>query len=267
MKILAVDDEEIALKNLEFKLRDCAPDAVYQPYADCTEAIAYAKAEKPDVAFLDINMRPMDGIELAKNLREACPTCAIIFLTGYSEYAVQAFAMKVNGYLMKPVDSDDLKRELDFLTEEKPQEEIKPGVLQVQCFGNFEVYMDGKVLKFSRNKSKELLAYLIDRRGSSATMAEIASALWADGMYDRSRNNQIHTFMHDMIKVLEDAGAGDVIVRGRNATAVDREKIDCDYYRFLQGDVQAINSYFGEYMAQYWWAEFTAGELYNMKNQ
>ena len=60
---------------------------------------------------------------------------------------------------------------------------------------------------------------------------------------------------------LKDAGAEDVIVRGRDEIAIVPESVDCDYYRFLDGDPDAVNLYRGEYMSQYSWVEMTAGSL------
>lgn len=134
--------------------------------------------------------------------------------------------------------------------------------LRIQCFGNFEVFVDEKPVTFPRKKSKELFAYLIDRRGSQVSMAEISSILWEDGEYNISRNNQIHSFLHDLVKTLDDLGEKDIIFKSRNAIAVDTSKFTCDAYDFINGDIMAINSYNGEYMYQYSWAEFSNG-LFN----
>lgn len=263
MRILAVDDELIALKNMELKLKECAPRAEYVPFQSAEEALEWLKQNEANVALLDIHMADMDGIELAKHVRELCPTCAIIFVTGYSEYAIEAFAMKVNGYLLKPVDVDSLRKELDYIYRDNQLTTHESDRLKIQCFGNFEAFYDGRPLSFSRSKSKELLAYLVDRRGAAATMAEVAGILWQDGKYDNSRNNQIHTYLHDLNKTLASIGddGKEIIIKSRNSVAIDTSKIDCDYYRFLNGDINAINTYSGEYMSQYWWAEFTTGTI------
>ncbi len=260
MRILAVDDEEMALKNLCMKLEKCTPDSEVSTFSSCVEALKWLKGHKVDAAILDINMSEMDGLALAARVREVQPDCSIIFLTGYSEYAVRAFAMKASGYLLKPVGVEELKRELDYVIDSKKQKYVSDqGKLAVQCFGNFEVFHQGSPVAFSRQKSKELLAYLIDRRGAYVTMSQIASILWEDGKYDRSRNNQIHSFLHDLQKTLQSIGKEDVILKRRNMLAVDTGKIDCDYFAYFQGDTAAVNSYTGEYMVQYWWSEFMSG--------
>lgn len=263
MRIIAVDDEVIALKNLELKLKECDGGEIeFQPFQSCTKALDWLTEHEAEVALLDIHLgNKMDGITLAKKIRECRPSCDIIFLTGYSEHAVEAFAMKVSGYLLKPVSVEALQRELDFVRNKRQDVSRKTKNIRVQCFGNFEVFVGDRMLRFSRRKSKELFAYLIDRRGASVTMAEIASVLWADGIYDRSRNNQIHSYLHDLSETLKRETGEDLVIRKRNALAVDVSRIDCDYLRFLAGDAAAVNSYVGEYMSQYWWAEFTTGTL------
>lgn len=135
------------------------------------------------------------------------------------------------------------------------------GKLQVQCFGSFEVFFNGKPITFTRQKSKELFAYLIDRRGASSTVAELADVLWEDGQYSTSRKNQIHNFLSELRKTLSSIGMSEVLIYPYNSYAVNRERLDCDLYRCMSGDISAINSYYGEYMAQYSWAELTAGIL------
>ena len=57
----------------------------------------------------------------------------------------------------------------------------------------------------------------------------------------------------------------DVIIKKWNYLAIDVSKIDCDYYKFLDGDAVAVNSYMGEYMANYSWAEMTTANLSEYK--
>ncbi len=274
MRVIAVDDEPMALMNLALKLDEIPLVGEYHTFEEGEEAIAWLRENKADAAFLDINMQPMSGIALAQEIQKLCPECAIIFLTGYSDYAVEAFSMKVSGYLMKPVSIEDLERELSFAEDaakvRNAGEELleeKEDKLKVQCFGNFEVFKKGAVVKFSRAKSKELFAFLVDRKGASVTMAEIGAALWGDGRFDRSRNNQIHSFLHELVKSLDAVGAEDIVIRKRNAISINRDLIDCDFYRLIDGDETAEKAYTGEYMSQYWWAEITAGELFRAMNK
>jgi hypothetical protein len=67
--------------------------------------------------------------------------------------------------------------------------------------------------------------------------------------------------LHDLKKTFSEIGAENILIRRRGAIGVDTSRMDCDYYRFLKGDLQAINAFTGEYMRQYSWAEATLGRI------
>lgn len=262
MRYLLVDDESIALKNMEAELRDLFPDSEIYAFEDSDAALAWISQNHADIALLDISMGQLDGLTLAKMIQDACPSCAIVFTTGFSDYAVDAFRLHANGYLMKPVDPDDLREEI--LRIQRTMFPAAQHRIRIQCFGNFEVFVDGKILNFHRQKSKELLAYLVDRHGAGVSMAEIAAILWEDGIYDKSRNRQIHVFLHDLKQAFAAANVQDIIVRQHNTLAVNCNCIHCDYYDYLIGDEKAVSTYYGEYMTQYSWAETTNGSLLSL---
>lgn len=77
--------------------------------------MAWAEENVCDVAFLDIQMRSMTGLELAKQLKERQPNVNIIFVTGFSEYTGEAIQLHASGYIEKPVTEEKIRRELDNL--------------------------------------------------------------------------------------------------------------------------------------------------------
>ena len=178
MRILCLDDEELALQMLEMCVKKAKPDADVWSFDDQDALLEDAEESGCDVAFLDIHMRGMDGIELAKRMKVIKPGINIVFLTAYSEYSMQAMKMHASGYLMKPASEDDVRRELEDLRRPVQTESRKR--LRAQCFGNFEVYIDNMPCTFRYIKTKELIAYLIDRRGAYVTNGEILGTLWED---------------------------------------------------------------------------------------
>jgi len=139
--------------------------------------------------------------------------------------------------------------------------------VMVQTFGNFQVFIDDKPVNFSRSKSKELFAFLIDRRGAGVSTAEIASILFEDKEYNRSVKNQVQTIISQLMEGLRAYGAEDIIVRQWNSIAVDTHKIKCDYFDYLEHIGSARMKYSGEYMINYSWAEYTNGYLIQQKNR
>lgn len=161
---------------------------------------------------------------------------------------------------MKPIDKEQVLAEMDNLRN-PPNRTVPVKRIRAQCFGDFELFADGKAVAFARSKSKELLAYLIDRRGAGSSAVRVAATLWEDGVYDRARQKQFSAILADMMKALRPVKAEHIVRKSNSLLAVDTDAFDCDYYMALAGDATYINSFTGEYMAAYSWVEFTTGAL------
>lgn len=257
MNIVAADDEKIALEGLVSSILEILPEAKVQGFQYGNEVLEFVECHQCDIAFLDIKMRGMDGISLAKKLKIINPQINIIFTTGYSEYASDAFELHASGYVMKPVTPDKIKNEIDNLRHPIPLSHKNK--LTVKTFGNFECFIQGKPLEFHYNKTRELLAYLIDCNGSLCTNGEIVAVLWEDKVKTSSIYSYLRNLYADLIHTLEKYGCQDAIIKQRGRIGVDPKKIDCDYYDWLEGKVYAINAFKGEYMRQYSWSEFSLG--------
>ncbi|MDL2271958.1 response regulator [Desulfovibrio sp. OttesenSCG-928-I05] len=258
MRILAVDDERLALLALERAIREAEPGCALTCFVSPAEALAHAAKEAVDVAFLDIEMDSMNGLGLAKRLKDIRGESNIVFVTGHSQYAVDAFSLRASGYLRKPVTAEDIHAELNNLRHPLPDAE--KGV-RIQCFGNFEIFVDGKPVHFHRSKAKELLAYLVSRSGAGVSKKELAGILWEDGEYNRITQSYLQTLIVEMLRALREAGAECIIIRKWNSLSVDTSLVDCDYYNFEKGEPKAVNAYRGEFMANYPWAEFVENWL------
>ena len=261
MNILAVDDEYYALELMKRALEEVAGGAMVYLCRDVRSALQTAKENKIDVAFLDIHMPEMNGVELARELKILNPKVNIVFATGFSEYMKEGFDMHVSGYIMKPVTPEAVKVELENLR--SPIEWSNEKRIKILTFGNFDVFVDGNPLKFERKQSKEILAYLVDKRGTSATYPELAATLWEDEEYDRTKQKNLQVYIASLVKTLLSVDVKDLILKNRQGILVNTKIVDCDYYRFLEGDTRAINSFTGQYMSAYSWAEFTVGYLEN----
>lgn len=259
MKIVVVDDEEPAVKMLLRILNKVNPRSEINGFTSPTKALEFLDDNKADVVFLDIEMYGLNGIELAKRFKDKCPSINIIFATGYSEYALDAVSLRASGYLMKPVSEADVIEELENLR--NPVKEENNNRIRVKTFGNFEVLVDNEPLTFRRSKSKEILAYLIDKKGTGVTTAELAAVLFEEKEYDRSLQKQMQVYVSEMLKVLKEVDASNIVIKKYNSLSVDVNAFQCDYYDFLKMKIDAINSYTGSYMTNYSWAEFTTGIL------
>jgi two-component SAPR family response regulator len=201
----------------------------------------------------------LSGLEFAVALKKASPDTRVVFVTAFSQYALDAFQVRAQGYIMKPLTTALVRRELDELpAEPKPA----PNRLRVQCFGYFEVFWRGEPLRFARRRTKEFLAYLVDRRGAFCAMEDVISALWGDVDDMKNAKHRVRNYISDLRETLKEIDMEDVLIRRTNNIAIRTELLDCDYYRMLEGDMAAVNAFRGEYMTNYSWAELTAGNLY-----
>lgn len=251
MDIILVDDEKLNLDNLEYVVDRVLPGAHRESFGKASQALSYIQEHHVDIAFLDIQMRGIDGITIAKCVQEHSPKANIIFCTGYSEYALDALDIHCSGYLLKPITEDKVRNTLDHLR--YPIEESRR--VEFRCFGNFEAYCDGTPIWFKYNRTKELLAYLVDRNGSSVSMKELAAVLFED---DRHRS-YMYQIRLDLVNTLTELGVDDILIQSRGYLGIDREKVKCDYFDYLDKKIEPPVQ---EYMTQYSFSETTCATLF-----
>ncbi|MCQ2493294.1 MAG: response regulator [Lachnospiraceae bacterium] len=271
MKILVVDDDILASAALIKELKDIMSDSDYEIFEANLPSVALEIADKymPEIAFLDISMPEMNGIELAGKLKDIRNNINIIFVTAHEEYGLEAMNLHASGYILKPFTRADVKNELDNLR--FPVVRENEG-LRVVTFGNFDVYADGKPVYFSRSKAKEMFAYLVDRSGCSVSKRELASILFEEQEYSDSVADYTAKIAITLSKSLKDCGYGDVLIKNYNSYRIDTSKIICD--RYAHEKTRSSNAtngragvkFCGEYMTQYPWAEYSLGRL-QMKDE
>ena len=254
MIAIAVDDEILMLGAL-VKAVDASPDIrEVNKFSDCDEALDFVKKNAVDIAFLDINMRGMGGLALAESIIAARPNCKIVFCTGYEEYAIPAFKLHASGYLMKPISAEDVQAEINNIKGVKQKEKL----LTVHCFGNFEVYANDEKLMFKRLKTKELFAFLVDRKGAGMTAKQICAVLFPDDEDDVKNAAYLRQLVMDLKNTLKSVGAENVLRHETPCYRVDTSLIQCDYLTYLE---TGKPEFLGEYMMQYSWAEDTCAAL------
>ena len=190
------------------------------------------------------------------------------FLKGDSE-AVRSFS----GKYMLPYAWGELKNE--YLKDKKAKGALKPclrerkadapaqgtdQLVEVRTFGGFDVMVNGEFVAFGRAKSKELLAYLIERNGKSVSRQEAGSVLWEGKFFDRARQKQLDVVIRSLASTLCEYGISDIIEVHKEMRVVPT-RFTCDLYRYLDGEDAAINEYCGEYMSTYSWATPTEAYL------
>ena len=259
MKVICVDDEPLAV---EYTLGQCA----FLPWIDeakgfteAQSALDWLRDHSADLAILDINMPKIDGITLAARIKQLRPETAVLFLTAYKEYAFDAYAVHPTGYLLKPVSREKLAEEVRYACAAAVQ--ASQAHVRIKTFGTFDVYVDGRPVSFKLAKSKEILAYLVDKQGSGVTRAELFAAVWEDRLYDRKMQKQLDTYIRSLRETLQEYGIPEIMEMAKGVLRVKPDSFLCDAYLFFSGDSDTINAYRGEYMSSYSWANMTEAIL------
>ena len=258
MNIIYVDDEKIQLTN--FKLTAEGLDRIdsLETFNSSKDALEWVKTHQVDAAFLDIEMPVINGMELARLMKELDENIKIVFVTAYEQYALEAFGVGAIGYLLKPYSSEDIERELRkaYYIRKIPRKRI-----QIYTMPNFVVMVDGKQLMLGHNKPEELLMLLVDRGQEGLTKNEAIDNLW-----NGSASDSIYwTTTSRLRNILDEAGVSDMIVTNGQTKYINMGIVDCDLYRMLAHDAEAIQNYHGKYLeiyrSEYAWIAKRKGQL------
>ena len=254
MIAIAVDDEALMLRALVQAISVSLDITGVFKFSDCEKALDFVKDNSVNIAFLDINMRGIGGLALAEKIISFRPDCKIVFCTGYEEYAIPAFKLHASGYLMKPISAEDVQGEIDNIKGVRQKEKL----LEVKCFGHFDVYAKDEALQFKRSKTKELFAFLVDRKGAGMTAKQICAVLFPDDTDDEKNVAYTRQLMMDLKNALKMVGAERVLCHETPYYRVNTDLLKCDYISHLETGKPEFH---GEYMTQYGWAEETCAML------
>ena len=119
--VMMVDNEIIILRGGKPILEQALPNADIVGFTKPSEAIEFAKTHKVPLAFLDIEMGRMSGLDLCRELLAINPRMNVIFLTAYTTYSLDAWETGASGFLMKPLTTEDVKKQLSKLRYPVPE--------------------------------------------------------------------------------------------------------------------------------------------------
>lgn len=216
MKVILVDDEPIALDLLNMMLSKYEDISIAGSYTKPLDALEEIVKIKPDVIFLDIEMGDVNGLEVAELFVKELKSVEIVFVTAYSEYAVDAFEVNAMDYLLKPIQEERLEKTLGRLGERIKARENKADNVEnhllINSLGVFKV-RDSRdnYLVWRTQKAKELFAYLWHRKGKTVSKIAILDEIF----YDRDSNKAntlLHTTIYQLRKNLCKLGYKDGII-------------------------------------------------------
>ena len=261
MITLAVDGNPEDLSVISGILSDIDSDGDHIRAESGSKALEIADQYQLDVVFINTELPDSEGIEIAEKILLRQSETNIVFVTRDASYAVRAFGLFASGYLMKPVSDQDIRSTMRNLRYSIKQEDGKSRRLEVRCFGTFEAFVNGVPITFERSKTKQLLAYLIDRQGDLCDIPQMVCALWPESDGGPTATNYLRRLISHLQSVLNMHGVGETIIRSWGKMGINKTMVDCDYYDYLAGKPEAAAKFKGEYMSQYSMGEMTLASL------
>ena len=189
---LIVDDEAPARSELRFLLEETGRVESIEEASSAREAVQHlvhikeTEDARCDVLFLDISMPKTSGMQLAEALHKLKNPPAVVFVTAYSEYALEAFDVDAVDYLMKPVETDRLKRALDKVESRvKPSSSTRSTVERIPVEkGGRKVLVPVDQIRYIEAKDDYSCIYTdVDRFLSTISLAKLEQKLAPHGFF------------------------------------------------------------------------------------
>lgn len=252
MKTIVVNENKEAISKFLREAHGVRELDVQATFQNASEALSYITTHQIELVVLDVNMTGMDGIHLGYEIRNRNPEILLIYIMEDEKYALDAIRLHAAAYITGAYTEDDLRyaAETARLLSRRRRKRIF-----ARTFGYFDVFVDGKPIMFKSAKAKELLAYLIDRRGGIVTTDQMINALWEDRPNDEATQNLCSKLVKTLRNELKEYGADDMLIVARGSRRVDTEMFECDLYDMLDGSKRGKDQYMGEYLLDYSWSE------------
>lgn len=246
MKVVIVDDEIASLATFLPYIVDNDRITCKLFQGEPLRALEYVKTEKVAVAFLDVRMPTIGGVELAEKMIAASAGINIVIVTAYEqdeEEIKRRLGDNLVEIIYKPYDADKISEIFRRLSES-----VAPK-LNIRTFNSFDLFADDRAVDFSSSKAKELLALLVDANGSFVDMDTVIGNLWADKNAELGKRLYRDAVCR-LRMTLQKIGADGLVRFERARAAVNTADADCDLWSFLNGSGDIT----GSYMPQYGWA-------------
>lgn len=268
MKVVLIDDEQLAIDVMEILLGEMEDIEIVASYTDTKQVLQEFEDVHVDVVFLDMEMGDVHGLEFAEDLMLKFPRIEVVFVTAHSRYALEAFEVNAVDYLLKPVKKDRLKKTIHRLQEKMVSHEEEPEKEQhlvAHMMGRFQLFDSGKKeVKWRTRKVKELFVYLWHHRGDATHRTRIMDELWGE-LPDEKAATLMHTTVYQLRKGIKEVGIDNPISLV-NEKYVLNVSVESDYARLEQAlqsvemtkskVEQLITLYQGDYLEEenYHWA-------------
>lgn len=234
LSTIIVDDEPLARKGLAIRLEDHNDIDVIMQCTNGREALEAVRAYQPDLMFLDIQMPGLSGFDVVESIIEQGLTLPmIVFVTAFDQYAMQAFEVHAQDYLLKPADEQRLAQTLDKIRQNISSEvnaQHKSTLLRLvsDVTGND---CEQILQELENNEPVSLSSYsdiLAIRDAGEVTRVPVKDILWIDaaGDYMCVHTDDSTHILRKTMKQLEETLDPRQFLRSHRSTIVNKNYID-----------------------------------------
>lgn len=194
---IIADDERLMREQLRARLAEVWPELqIVAEAKNGREAVDAVRTHRPDLAFLDIRMPGMTGVEAARAIGDACH---VVFITAYGEYAVEAFERGAVDYVLKPAERDRLELTVARLKQRLGSKPSDLSELLAQLAAKLDGAVNGKA-----PASRPCLQWIQASMGQQLRMIPVAEVLFfmSDEKYTRVQTESYEALIRKPIKEL-----------------------------------------------------------------
>lgn len=272
MKSIIVDDELLMIRSFCRVCKDIPDIEIEEKFEYPDEVCDYVKENPIDIAFLDIEMPEINGIQLAGMLREIQPDIMIVFITAYDHYIQQANELAADYYIVKPYKKETIEKickKLSYLHRGQKNNfdhnasnnnRLAKKDVFIHTFGRFGVFVNGKQIPLV-GKTKEILALVVSRRGKEISNEEIYTTIWEDRPYDNVHMKVYYNALRRLRDNLEKEGLENILISTSRGQMANVDAFECDYYAWLEKDDSVKYRFDGEFLSEYSWSEEMLAEM------
>ncbi|WP_069997192.1 response regulator [Cellulosilyticum sp. I15G10I2] len=233
LKVMIIDDEPANLNYLKLLIMKNAELNCIGAFTKPQEALESIKHLNPDAVFLDIEMPILLGTDLAQKIKAYNPNIQIVFITAFSQYAVEAFKVHAIHYLLKPISMEELDEVVFRLLEKKQVHNRKHFQWEIMIMGTFKVYnhKTKTSICWPTKKSEELFAYFVYQRNQAVEKSKLWDLLWPE-LDEKKAQHNLHNTIYRIKEIFKREGFEPHIQYKNNSYQFSINDFKCDAYEF-----------------------------------
>ncbi len=213
LRAILVDDELLALKNMETHLRAINTIEILASFQNPLHALESVETLRPDIVFLDIEMPVYNGLICAEKILDMAPETSIVFITAYNTFAIEAFELNAVDYIVKPIAKERLEKTIQRLnslntpgTNHTPVTDTRPGII-IRSFHSLKIESLDKhnpiePIQWKTSKAQEIFSYLLYRHNQPVRKDSLIEYFFPHVNYSKG-STQLYTTIYQIRKILK----------------------------------------------------------------